>query len=151
MPILYIFGIAFYFVLYWVYKLLLLKFYQRTNKFNEELPIKSVSYMKIGIILHMVVGSILLTNTDVIPKSEDGFSLVNEIKTWDFYKKNKNDFVANFMERYGHQNHGLVYVMATIVILSLIVIFNVIKLLIALIKSCCAFRKSLKSSEGVEG
>lgn len=35
MPILYPFGFLFYGVLYWVYKFLLLKYYSRTNKFNE--------------------------------------------------------------------------------------------------------------------
>jgi hypothetical protein len=35
MPILYPFGFLFYGVLYWVYKLLLLKYYSRTNRFNE--------------------------------------------------------------------------------------------------------------------
>lgn len=38
LPILYPFAFIFYFVLYWVYKVLLLKFYARTIKFNEELP-----------------------------------------------------------------------------------------------------------------
>jgi hypothetical protein len=34
LPILYPFAMIFYFILYWVYKFLLLKYYARTNKFN---------------------------------------------------------------------------------------------------------------------
>jgi len=60
-------GAIFYAVLYWVYKFLLLKFYQRTNKFNEELPIFSTTFIKIGLILHGIFGGLMLTNSRLIP------------------------------------------------------------------------------------
>jgi len=67
MPLLYPMGAIFYAVLYWVYKFLLLKFYQRTNKFNEELPIFSTTFIKIGLILHGIFGGLMLTNSRLIP------------------------------------------------------------------------------------
>jgi len=39
LPLLYPFAAIFYFVLYWVYKGLLIKYYEKTTRFNEELPL----------------------------------------------------------------------------------------------------------------
>lgn len=70
MPLLYPFAAVFYGVLYWVYKFLLLKFYQRTNKFNEELPIFSTNFIKFGLVLHGIFGGLMLTNSSLIPVTE---------------------------------------------------------------------------------
>lgn len=67
MPLLYPFAAVFYTILYWVYKFLLLKFYQRTNRFNEELPIFSTNFIKFGLILHGIFGGLMLTNSSLIP------------------------------------------------------------------------------------
>jgi hypothetical protein len=39
LPILYPFACIFFFILYWVYKGLLLKYYEKTTRFNEQLPL----------------------------------------------------------------------------------------------------------------
>jgi hypothetical protein len=44
LPILYPFACIFFFVLYWVYKFLLVKYYKKTTRFNEEIPVESLSY-----------------------------------------------------------------------------------------------------------
>mmetsp|Transcript_11586 Transcript_11586/g.17530 ORF Transcript_11586/g.17530 Transcript_11586/m.17530 type:complete len:87 (+) Transcript_11586:3148-3408(+) len=67
MPILYLMGFIFYVIFYWVYKYLLLKFYQRTNKFNEELPIFSVGLIKFGLIIHLVFGGLMVTYSKIMP------------------------------------------------------------------------------------
>lgn len=69
MPLLYPFGFVFYMILYWVYKVLLLKYYQKTNRFNERLPIYSTNYMKIGLFIHLFIGSLMLSNSEMIPDS----------------------------------------------------------------------------------
>lgn len=69
MPLLYPFACIFYFVLYWVYKFLLLKYYERTNRFNEELPIMTTGYIKVGLILHGLFGGLMITNSKLIPAS----------------------------------------------------------------------------------
>lgn len=71
LPILYPFACVFYFVLYWVYKGLLLKYYARTTKFNEEIPIQSLGWVKFGLIMHLFIGSIMLSNQNFFPPSED--------------------------------------------------------------------------------
>ena len=70
MPILYPFGCVFYAVLYWVYKFLLLKYYERTNRFNEELPIYTTGYIKIGLVLHGIFGGFMITNSRLIPPGD---------------------------------------------------------------------------------
>lgn len=70
MPILYPFACIFYAVLYWVYKFLLLKYYERTNRFNKELPIYTTGYIKIGLVLHGIFGGFMITNSQLIPPGD---------------------------------------------------------------------------------
>lgn len=69
LPLLYPFAALFYCVLYWVYKGLLLKYYARTTKFNEEIPIQSMAWVKFGLVMHLFIGSIMLSNQAFFPKS----------------------------------------------------------------------------------
>ena len=62
MPILYPFAALFYFMLYSVYKGLLLKYYSRTTKFNEEIPMKSLFWVKFAIVVHLFISSLMLSN-----------------------------------------------------------------------------------------
>ena len=78
MPILYPFGCIFYAVLYWVYKFLLLKYYERTNRFNEELPIYTTGYIKIGLVLHGIFGGLMITNSRLIPPDESNNDQVDQ-------------------------------------------------------------------------
>lgn len=71
LPILYPFAALFYFVLYWVYKGLLLKYYARTTKFNEDIPIQSMTWVKFGLFMHLFIGSIMLSNQNFFPPSKE--------------------------------------------------------------------------------
>lgn len=77
MPILYPFAVIFYFGLYWVYKLLLTKFYQKTTKFNYNLPIYTTQFIKIGVFFHIIVGAFMVTNNDIIPSKLDSSALTS--------------------------------------------------------------------------
>ena len=70
LPILYPISCFFYFILFWVYKFLLLKFYQKTSKFNEYLAIRSIRYIKYGVFFHMAVGSVMYTNSEIISSQD---------------------------------------------------------------------------------
>ena len=64
MPYLYFLAAVCYTVLYWVYKFLILKFYMRSNRFNEGLPLAATDTLKAAIICHMTWGFVMiLTNT----------------------------------------------------------------------------------------
>jgi len=69
MPLLYPFAMIFYIVLFCVYKFLLLKYYQTTNRFNEQLPIEAVGHIKTGLFFHLVIGSLMISNSEMIPDS----------------------------------------------------------------------------------
>jgi len=71
MPILYAFGCIFYFALYWVYKILLLKHYMKTTTFNNELCTKAGSMIKYAVIFHLIFGAIMMTNSKIIHTDND--------------------------------------------------------------------------------
>ena len=69
-PILYPIACFFYAVLYWVYKILLLKFYQKTYIFDEELAIFSLKLIKYGLLFHMVIAAFMLTNSKILSSAK---------------------------------------------------------------------------------
>jgi hypothetical protein len=79
LPVLYPIGFIFFIVLYWVYKFLLLKYYARTTKFNEEMPLFSIWYIKAGLIIHGLFTMMMVSNLDLLPpvpkNSQDEMSL----------------------------------------------------------------------------
>jgi len=112
LPILYPFACIFYFVLYWVYKWLLLKFYARTTRFNQDIPIKSVQWIKIGIALHLAAGSLMLSNNRFFPHEEKeegpsafgGYSAKVDIGTDD-----ETFFGVEYVKRLAKGEQGSVY------------------------------------------
>jgi len=68
-PILYLFGAVFFTGFYWIYKFLLLKYYQRTAKFNEGLPYNATTWMRAALLLHIVIGGFMVTNSQILPES----------------------------------------------------------------------------------
>ena len=69
LPILYPIACIFNVILYWAVKILLLKYHQRTHRFNEELAIQSIHYIKFGDIVHMIVGAVMFTNDKLLSQS----------------------------------------------------------------------------------
>ena len=77
MPILYPIACIFNIVLYWMVKILIFKYYQRTSRFNERLAVESLYYIKFGILCHMLVGAFVFTNPELV--SIDGGTTVGLI------------------------------------------------------------------------
>ena len=75
-PILYPFAVVMYLGVFWVYKFLLIKFYQKTTKFNYNLPVYTTQYIKIGVFFHILIGGLMVTNNDIIPSKLDYSALV---------------------------------------------------------------------------
>lgn len=69
LPILYPIACLSFFVLYSVYKCLLLKYYSKTSEFTQDLPLRSIDFMKYGIILHYIIGAFMLTNSSILATS----------------------------------------------------------------------------------
>jgi hypothetical protein len=67
MPILYPIGALFFFILYWILKFMLLKYYSRTTSFTEELPLFSTKFMIVGLVLHGIAFVFMVSNTALLP------------------------------------------------------------------------------------
>jgi hypothetical protein len=46
LPVLYPIGIINYVVFYWIYKILLVKYYSKTSIFDQDLPLSTIIYFK---------------------------------------------------------------------------------------------------------
>lgn len=77
MPILYPIACIFNIVLYWMVKILIFKYYQRTSRFNERLAVESLYYIKYGILSHMLVGAFVYTSPEIV--SVDGGTTISTI------------------------------------------------------------------------
>lgn len=77
LPILYPLAFLFYFAFYWVNKFLLLKFFQKSSRFNEQLSVHSVGYMKYGVLFNLVASTAIFTS-GLVP-SEDGYDDYTEL------------------------------------------------------------------------
>ena len=82
LPIMYILASIFYFVFYWMYKGLLLKYYEKTTRFNEELPIFAHSWVQIAVVIHGIVGSFMISNYDLLPRSKN--DLTDAVSSYQF-------------------------------------------------------------------
>lgn len=51
-------------------KLLLIHYFQKSTRFNENLQIFSLSYMKYSVLFHMVIGCIMYTNSNIFSMQE---------------------------------------------------------------------------------
>ena len=68
-PILYIVGFFFQLILYWVYKVLLLKYYKKTVSFNEELAVKAIDLLQIALIFHILIAAFIYSNSSIFGRS----------------------------------------------------------------------------------
>lgn len=141
-PLLYFFGFVFFFLLFWVYKFLLLKYYARTHKFNEQLPLESIKFFKYGIFIHLLIGGFMVTYSQLLPDydDEDYESLVEDLKV-----NSEHAFVVKIMQRFFNQAHGIIYVLLAVILLVLIFMKNsvlmiawkIIKFIVEKIGGCC--------------
>ena len=106
MPILYPIACMNYFILFWVYKILLTKHYQKTNSFNEELPQFGMFYFKVGVGLHLIVSAFMFTNTSIVDGRK--IELVSQFEEFVVQYGVFNSFSHPLVERFS-QGVGLVY------------------------------------------
>lgn len=66
LPVLYPVAFINYLILYWVYKILLIKYYRKTVSFNQDLPNFSIYFFKVGIVFHIIMGAFIFTNKNIL-------------------------------------------------------------------------------------
>ena len=111
LPILYPFACVFYFVLYWVYKTLLLRYYEKTTKFNEQLPLFTTHWMKVGVLLHGITGLFMYTNSKLIPNPE----YLDEKRARQIYLN--GTLMEKFSERFFTRSYSTFYLVFWIFVL----------------------------------
>ena len=65
MPIMYAVAAGFYIVTFFINKVLLFQFYQKTNTLNRDVPNFSMNLLNLSIVIHMIIGCFMLTNSTI--------------------------------------------------------------------------------------
>lgn len=120
MPLLYLLAAIFYTVLYWVYKFLLLKYYMRTSRFNEGLPISATSTAKVALLFHVMFGGYMVTNSQILPVSTD-ISIGGNMSDMLEDMSESNAIVEKIMSRFFAIPRGRFYVLFIIIVVVYII------------------------------
>jgi hypothetical protein len=145
LPIMYPVAFVSYAVLYWVYKCLLVKYYSKTTQFDEDLPLRSIDYMKYGIVFHMAVGAFMFTNSAVLASSED----IDQLTMYtDMLSENEN--YKWFQERFLLSAHAQIYLAVIVIGVVFACLWGVLKVLfenLAAVLSCSCCRAAAMELE----
>lgn len=142
-----------YLILYWVYKILLIKYYRKTVSFNQDLPNFSIYFFKVGIVFHVIMGAFIFTNKNILKSNildvyEDEVgagSLSDELEP-------DSGFITIIWERFT-SGIGIFYLL----FLILIIVYYILKLTVGALLSkifgglfkifCFCFIKSQKKKD----
>lgn len=117
MPLLYVVSAIFYFIFYWVYKVLLMNYYMKTTSFNEDLAIKSVKIMEFGLLLKIIVGSFMISNNAIFGQSLDFKNNMFHSLVEDFMGKDNIRFSSN---------HSILYIAICIILIIFMICSKII-------------------------
>lgn len=62
LTILYPIGALNFIILYWVYKTLLVKYYSKTTMFDQVLPLSTILFFKVSVIMHVIMNIFIFSN-----------------------------------------------------------------------------------------
>lgn len=83
MPILYLIAACYYFMTYWCDKFLLFYYYRKPVNYNDYIAKKTVDWHKYALILHLIGGVLMLSNSSILPSINDDVA-----KSWlDYFEK----------------------------------------------------------------
>ena len=116
LPILYLFTFCFLIGMYWVYKIYLFKSYRKTTNFNEGIPMMLNWYLTVGIVLHMVFGSFMISNAQIVAPG-------SKLET---YRDSASDLISYLYARYYESTTAELFVIVSILIG-----------IVMCVKSCC--------------
>lgn len=116
LPVLYPFAAVFFFAYYWVYKYLLVKFYARSRSFNEAIPMVATSFFTLGVILHLIMGALMISNSNILTTS-------SHIKS---YKDSGKEIVKYVLDRVNSFS-----------IATSFFVFSIILCIVISVKNCC--------------
>ena len=122
MPALYPIGCLNFFILYWAYKILLLKHYKKTTSFDAQLPIASMGYFRIALILHIAFGSFQFSNSNILSAKNLIYLkwVRNKLVTYEHYLPAETD---GFFDRFG-SGVGLLYFLFVVLLSICTIIYK---------------------------
>lgn len=90
LPLLYPITFIYFVIDYWANKILLMRYYQKTNQFNEELPINSKSLLFLSVFLHLVLLRVVMDTSNIFQPSNIGEENLKTYKDIHEVKLEKN-------------------------------------------------------------
>jgi len=66
-PIMYLIAACYFFVSYWVDKILIFYNYRKPEFFDERMALSTLWWFKVALIMHFVVGILMLSNSHILP------------------------------------------------------------------------------------
>ena len=75
MPILYVFGVIYFLITYWIDKWMLFRYYKKPVMFDSYIARHSLNWFKYILLLHCIGFTVMFSNSEIIPlimkKDED--------------------------------------------------------------------------------
>jgi hypothetical protein len=107
LPALYPVGFLNFFILYWAYKILLLKHYKKTTAFDDKLPIMSMNKFRVALVLHIAFSLFMFSNSNILSAKNLKYIQWVQDELVSYTKKVPID-VEHFLERWT-SGVGLLY------------------------------------------
>lgn len=86
LPILFLITAGNFFIIYWIDKWLLLRFYKTPKNYDEDCIFFSIHEMKISFVFHFIIGAIVFSNEKILSKKGIGSKLIE-----DYSNSHEND------------------------------------------------------------
>ena len=135
LPILFLITAFNFFVIYWIDKWLLLRFY-RTPKNYDELCINfSLTEMKFSFLFHFVIGAVVYSNEKILTSKGIGSSIVESLTS----DKQQQESIFN-LQRY-NSVHVILFIVANAIFLLILLFEQTFISFFAKYFSCCMIFK----------
>jgi len=70
LPIMYLLAAVYFFVNYWTDKIMIFYNHRKPLYFDEMLALQSTKWLKVGVVLHFLVGLMMYSNSKILPVGE---------------------------------------------------------------------------------
>lgn len=71
MPILYAFGVFYFFITYWIDKYMLFRYYKKPVMFDSYIARKSLNWFKYILLVHCIGFLLMFSNSEIIPLMQE--------------------------------------------------------------------------------
>lgn len=148
MPALYLVAAVYYLFHFWMYKILLLHYFQTTSKFNEQLAVASVGMIKYGVFLHMLLGTFMYTNNKILSSSNVGTLSDLSQTLHEYFSKLRAEFFRIRLSQFHGQIYFTIFIFILLAFVSRAVVFSLVAR--CLKRAACCLRRAEREAEKVQ-